>query len=469
MVSCTRLVRAAPCRRARPSVAAPCRPATPAEKVLHVRRIPVILIVAAGCASARPTPAPAPVVRTAVTAAAPARFEHTGVLVGARPADVGMDPALNARLDSIMQAALAAGAAPGAALAVGRYGRLVHLRGYGRIDQPLHTANVTDSTLFDLASLTKVVGTTTAAMLLEEQGRLDIDRPVRDYLPEFNAPEKAGITVRHLLTHSAGFIAGAPLWREYRGAAAFIRRMNEQPLVYVPGDSSIYSDWGLILTGFIVERITGQRLDGFLHQRVWEPLGMRDTGYNPLLLVGLPDEITCTSAYRPGHSLLARIAVTEVDTVFRNRHVHGIVHDENACALGGIAGHAGLFSSARDLAVFAHMMLSGGSYNGVRILQPETIARWTAPQNEHSTRALGWDTPAPNSSAGRFSSPRSFGHTGFTGTSIWMDPERGAFVILLTNRVNPTRNNSLHVPLRRDVADATQAAVLDAPLREWRP
>src|SRR5690606_2542802 len=157
------------------------------------------------------------------------------------------------------------------------------------------------------------------------------------------------------------------------------------------------------------------------------------------------------------------------DTVYRNMHVHGIVHDENACAMGGVAGHAGLFSSARDLAIFAQMMLNGGEYGGVRLLSPETIARWTARQGPRSRRALGWDTPSPGSSAGRYFSPRSFGHTGFTGTSIWIDPERGLFVILLTNRVNPTRQNMRHEPLRRAVADAVQAAVLDAPLIEWRP
>jgi CubicO group peptidase (beta-lactamase class C family) len=159
---------------------------------------------------------------------------------------------------------------------------------------------------------------------------------------------------------------------------------------------------------------------------------------------------------------------TEVDTVYRRIHVHGIVHDENACALGGVAGHAGLFSSARDLAVFAQMLLNGGQYGGVRLIQPTTIARWTARQSRGSTRALGWDTPAPRSSAGRYFSPRSFGHTGFTGTSIWLDPERGVFVALLTNRVNPTRSNMRHEALRRDIADAVQAAILDAPLIEWR-
>jgi CubicO group peptidase (beta-lactamase class C family) len=161
-----------------------------------------------------------------------------------------------------------------------------------------------------------------------------------------------------------------------------------------------------------------------------------------------------------------RVAPTEIDSV-RGGLVRGKVHDENANAIGGVSGHAGLFSSARDLSVFAQMLLNGGSYGTVRIVKPETLARWTAPQSRTSSRALGWDTPSRGSSSGRFFSPRSFGHTGFTGTSIWIDPERGLFVILLTNRVNPTRDNQKHVPLRRAVADAAQSAILDAPLVNW--
>jgi CubicO group peptidase (beta-lactamase class C family) len=385
------------------------------------------------------------------------------------PASVGMHRRVNATLDAVVTAGLIDGAAPGAALAVGRHGRIVHLRGYGRIDVAASAAAVTDSTRFDLASLTKVVETTTAAMILEQEGRLELDRPVRDYLPELDAPDKAAITVRRILAHSSGFIAGAPLWREARGNAEFLRRINARPLAYAPGDSTIYSDWDLILTGMIIERITGQRLDAFLQQRVWGPLGMHDTGFNPLAGEPLRDDTECTAAFREDHPLRALIAATEIDTVYRRRTIHGIVHDENACALGGVAGHAGLFSSVRDLAVFALMMLNGGEHRGVRILQPETIVRWTTRQEPRSSRALGWDTPTPGSSAGRYFSPRSFGHTGFTGTSIWIDPERRLFVVLLTNRVNPTRANRRHEPLRRAVADAAQSAIVDMPLRDWQP
>ena len=391
-----------------------------------------------------------------------------GALTPVAPMRAGMHPRLNAILDSIIETALLEGAAPGAALAVGRQGRIVHLRGYGRIDAAAGSAAVTDSTRFDLASLTKVVATTTAAMILEEEGRLALDRPVREYLPELDAPDKAAITVRQILAHKGGFIAGAPLWRDARGNAEFLRRINERPLAYAPGDSTIYSDWDMILAGIIVERITGQRLDAFLQQRVWGPLGMRDTGFNPLVPGSLRDDTECSTGFSTHHPLLLHIAATEVDTVYRRRQIHGIVHDENACALGGVAGHAGLFSSARDLAVFALLMLNGGEYRGVHIVQPATIARWTARQHPRWSRALGWDTPAAGSSAGRYFSPQSFGHTGFTGTSIWIDPQRNLFVVLLTNRVNPTRANVRHEPLRRAVADAAQSAIVDTPLREWQ-
>lgn len=397
------------------------------------------------------------------------RLSPLATLVRTDPAAAGFAPDLNKRLDSIVSVAMAEGAAPGVALAVGRYGRLVHLRSYGHIDVAPDSPPVTDSTMFDMASLTKVVATTTAAMILEDEGKLDLDAPVRSYLPEITDSAKAKITVRMILTHTAGFEAFAALWREHKGRADYLAQINTRPLVYNPGDSTIYSDWDFVLAGLIIERITGTTLDQFLATRVWQPLQMRDTRFNPLAESPLPADSACTAAFRADHPLLARIAVTEMDTVYRHIKVHGIVHDENACALGGVAGHAGLFSSARDVSVFAQMMLNGGQYNGVRLIQPTTVARWTARQSDKSSRAIGWDTPSDRSSSGRYFSPRSFGHTGFTGTSIWIDPERGVFVVLLTNRVNPTRANLRHEALRRDVADAVQAAIVDAPLIQWRP
>jgi CubicO group peptidase (beta-lactamase class C family) len=384
-----------------------------------------------------PAPVPAPTPRMAVLT----------VLTPALPGQVGLAADLPAALDSIARAAIADRAAPAIALAVGRHGRLVYLAGYGAVDWAPGSAAVTDSTLFDLASVTKVVATTTAAMILEEEGRLDLDRTVASYLPELTDSTKQGITVRMLLTHRGGLEAFAPLYRTYRGRQQYLEQINARPLRSQPGSQMVYSDWDLILTQLVIERITGQELDAFVRDRVFAPLGMRDTGFRP----SLPRD---------------RIAATERDTS-RGGLIWGEVHDPNAWAMGGVAGHAGLFGSARDLAVFAQMLMNGGEYGGVRILRPQTIARWTAPQGPGSSRALGWDTPSGESSAGHYFSARSFGHTGYTGTSIWIDPERSLFVILLTTRVNPTSENQKQAPLRRAVADAVQSAVLDAPTVDW--
>jgi CubicO group peptidase (beta-lactamase class C family) len=411
---------------------------------------PGLLALAAAAALAGAcTPPPPP---AAVPAPIPApepepRMQAMTVLTGAPAGDAGFAGGLGAQLDSIANAAIADRAAPAIAMAVGRHGRLVHLRGYGTVDWAPGSAAVTDSTLFDLASITKVVATTTAAMILEEEGRLDLDRTVASYLPEFADSAKQAITVRMLLTHRGGLEAFAALYRTYRGRQQYLEQINARPLRAVPGTTTVYSDWDLILLQLIIERITGQELDAFVRDRIFAPLGMRETGFRP----GVPRD---------------RIAATERDTA-RGGLIWGEVHDPNAWAIGGVAGHAGLFGSARDLAVFAQMLLNGGEYGAVRILRPQTIARWTAPQVAGSSRALGWDTPSGESSAGRFFSTRSFGHTGYTGTSMWVDPERGLFVILLTTRVNPTAENQKQAPLRRAVADAVQNAILDAPLVDW--
>jgi CubicO group peptidase (beta-lactamase class C family) len=357
---------------------------------------------------------------------------------------------LEGRLDSIIAEAIADSTTPGAAIAVGRHGRLILLKGYGRTDWSTTAPEVTPETMYDLASLTKVVATTAAAMLLEEDGTLQLDTPVRVYLPEFDAPDKAMITPRMLLTHRAGFEAFGPLYRDTRGREAYLRAINARPLVYPPGTRAVYSDWSPIVLGLLLERIAGRTLDEFARERIFQPLGMTSTMYLP------PD------------SLRSRIAPTEVRPD-STRPLHGTVHDENAEALGGVSGHAGLFGSARDLAAFAQMMLHGGASRAVRLFRPEAVARWTARREQNASRAYGWDTPAPGSSAGRYFSPRSFGHTGFTGTSLWIDPQKDLFIVLLTNAVNPRRTHTRHFALRRAVADAVQSAVLDQPLIHWEP
>jgi CubicO group peptidase (beta-lactamase class C family) len=417
---------------------------------MRIARLAALPLLAVACTRAVVTaPSPATTSTRATPAPAP-RLALVDALAAAPPIAVGFDPELPARLDSIVRVGLEQGAAPGAALAVGRFGRLVHLRGYGAVDYAAGSPADDPTTLFDLASLTKVIATTTAAMILEEEGKLDLSRTVQSYLPEFSAPDKAAITVRMLLTHRGGLEAFAPLWKDWRGRTDYLAQINARPLANPPGTKVVYSDWDFVLMGLIVERITGTTLDAFTATRVFAPLGMSSTRFTP----------DTTDA-----ALMRRIALTALDTL--RGQLHGSVHDPNAWALGGVAGHAGLFGSARDLAVFAQMLLNGGTYAGVRLVKPATIARWTSAQDVGSSRALGWDTPSAVSSAGRFFSTRSFGHTGYTGTSIWVDPERGLFVVLLMNRVNSRGEATRHVQLRRDVADAVQSAIRDAPLVDW--
>jgi CubicO group peptidase (beta-lactamase class C family) len=389
----------------------------------------------------------------------------------ARPEEAGFDPARLARVDQLLQEAVSSGAVPGAVIAVGRKGKLVRLAGYGRLDTRPGFGSATDSSVYDLASLTKVVGTTTAAMLLVEEGKLALDAPLSRYLPEFTGEGREKVTIHQLLTHTAGLPAFGPLWQENKGRGAYLEALSQVKLERAPGTREVYSDYGIILLGLAIERITQTSLDRFLETRVFAPLGMRETGFNPRAWKGAAGAITSrvagTDPALPGEAaILARIAPTEIDTIFRKTHLHGAVHDENAYAIGGVSGHAGLFSSARDLARFAQMLLGQGALGSTRILRPETVRTFTARQSEGSSRALGWDTPSKGSSAGDYFSARSFGHTGFTGTSIWIDPEQDLFVVLLTNRVNPTRANQKHVPLRRAVHDAVAQAIADATIME---
>lgn len=404
-------------------------------------------------ASASPTPA-----SVAPTPAAAA----TGVTVD--PRQVDMDPDVLEQLRATVRRGILGGAAPGASLAVGRSGRLVVLDEFGVLDPQLQTP-VSDSTVYDLASLTKVVGTTTAVMLLVDDGVLALDDRVVDHLPGWDRgdPRKSGVTIEQLLLHRAGFAPFRQWYFDRRGREAYRQALYDEPLEVDPGLGTTYSDLGVLSLGLVVEAASGQRLDELLEERVFGPLGLHDTRYRPPL------------------DWLPRIAPTEQDTVWRGTQAWGRVHDENADAFGGVAGHAGLFSTARDLAVFADLMLREGVVpacrpddgsgvpcptarpDSLRLIQSETVRRFVRQFDESSSRALGWDTPSGRSSAGDLFSARSFGHTGYTGTSIWMDPERDLFVILLTNRVNPTRANQLHVPMRRAVHDLAAQAVLDVP------
>ncbi|HYG64970.1 MAG TPA: serine hydrolase domain-containing protein [Thermoanaerobaculia bacterium] len=347
-----------------------------------------------------------------------------------------------AEVDRLLEGFRERGAFPGGVLAAGDEEGLVHLHPFGRLSYEADAPPVTSETLYDLASLTKVVATTTMAMILVDEGRLDLDQPVQELLPGFQGPGKEAVTVRHLLTHSSGLQGIVPLYKEVQGREAFRERVLALDLIYPPGSRSVYSDPGILLLGEILEQAAGQPLAAFVRDRVFAPLGMRET------------------RFRPPPELRSRIAPTEFDP-WRGRLVHGEVHDENAFALGGVAPHAGLFGTAGDLARFARMLLNGGVLDGRCIVSRETVELFTRRAGiPDSDRALGWDTKsAEGSSAGSLMSARSFGHTGFTGTSVWIDPERRLFVILLTNRVHPTRESNLIREVRPAVADAVVRAL----------
>lgn len=327
---------------------------------------------------------------------------------------------------------------PGGVLAVGDAEGLIHIHAFGRLSYEPHARPVTANTLYDLASLTKVVATTTMVMILVDEGKLDLDRPVRDVLPGFQGPGKEAVTVRHLLSHSSGLPALATFFKEVQGREAYLERVQAMDLEYPPGSRSLYSDPGIILLGAVLEQVSGQPLETFVKDRVLDPLGMRET------------------RYRPPPEMWPRIAPTEFDP-WRGRVIQGEVHDENTFAMGGVAPHAGLFGTAGDLARFAEMILNGGK----PILSRKTVELFTRKAGiPGSDRALGWDTKsAEGSSAGTRLSERSFGHTGFTGTSLWIDPERRLYIILLTNRVHPTRENNLIREARPAVADAVVRAL----------
>lgn len=367
--------------------------------------------------------------------------KHDMTLRVARAEEAGFRAEGLAEADRIVERAVSEKAFPGAVLAVGKDGALVHLQSFGRLGYEHDAAEAQPDTIYDLASLTKVVVTTTAAMMLCDEGRLDIDKPVSAFLPGFSGGLKDRVTVRHLLTHSSGLDWTAPLYKEIRGKEAYLARIQALDLAYEPGTKSLYSDLGEILLGEIVERVAGETLDAFARARILGPLGMKDT------------------SYLPGPGLRPRIAPTEQDP-WRGRLLVGEVHDDNAFALGGVAAHAGLFGTASDLARFAQMMLNGGVYDHRRFAARDVVERFTRRAGvPGSSRALGWDTPSAGSSAGTRFSPRSFGHTGFTGTSLWIDPDRKLFVVLLTNRVHPTRDNNAIRAVRPAVADAVIAAL----------
>lgn len=350
-------------------------------------------------------------------------------------------------IDRVVQRGITAGGYPGASVVVGRKGYSVWSKGFGALDWTARGLPVTaEQSIYDLASLTKVIATTTAIMVLYDEGKIALDAPVSRYIPSFSGGLKDQVTIRHLLTHRAGLPAGRELWRIARTPDAARAAVLASPIQCAPGNCFEYSDLGADILGFVAEAASGEPLDQFLQERVYGPLGMNDTHF------------------KPNEADAIRTAPTEIAPP-RGYPLRGEVHDENAYALGGVAGHAGLFSTANDLSVFAQMLLEGGQYGGQRIIADSTVALFTH-RAQKGTRALGWDSCDGDGGCGQYLSERAFGHTGFTGTSIWIDPDRQMFVILLTNRVHAAkakRPSKVIADVRNDLSDAAALAVMDDP------
>ena len=381
---------------------------------------------------------------------APEVVKALSTLTAAAPHEVGMSAARLSVLDRVVRRGIAEGGYPGAALVVGRRGHTAWQRGYGTLAWGTGAAAVSvDSTLYDLASLTKVVGTTSAVMALVDDERLVLDAPARRYVPAFTGVGKDGVTVRHLLEHRSGLPAGAPLWRSTSAEAAR-RQALTTPLRSTPGRIVEYSDIGMIVLGAVVEAAAGEPMDAYLQRRVFAPLGMHQTTFRPA---------------RAGAALLARVAPTGA----AGQVASGRVHDGNAAVLDGVAGHAGLFGTATDLATYAQTLLVGGvGPNGVRVFADSTVRAFLKRSAGETRRALGWETCGTDrdDACGHLLDERAVMHTGFTGTFLVIDPVRQAFVVLLTNRVHAPRAAQparVIKDVRADVADALALAVTDAP------
>jgi CubicO group peptidase (beta-lactamase class C family) len=352
-----------------------------------------------------------------------------------------------ARVDAAVKAGIRQGIYPGAVVVVGRGDTILYSHGYGRFTWS-RKARTPDpaTTLWDLASLSKVVGTTSAAAVLVDQGRLDLDAPVQHYLPQFTGPGKDQVTVRMLFDHTSGLPAYAYLYREANDRASAIQKLYEVPLERTPGISAKYSDLNAMLAGLVVERAAGDPLDIYVREAVFKPLGMLATTYRPP-----PRDRTRTAP----------------SGRFRGAPVAGVVNDENARVLGGVAGHAGLFSTGLDLARFAQTWLRDSTAK-LPWLAPATLTTFLTPGVSSGTRALGWDTPEPPDSGqpslyGACATTTTVGHTGWTGTEIWLDRAQDLFVVFLTNRSYepraPSRSFAQLKAVRAKVADAAREAV----------
>jgi len=359
-----------------------------------------------------------------------------------------------AALDLAISNAVASGRLPGAVLWLERQGE-VHAEPFGRRAVVPASEPMSVDTVFDAASLTKVMATAPAVMRLVEQERVDLEAPLSRYLPPFTGGGREGITVRQLLTHASGLPPGLPRGEPWTGRSNALALAISEPLSEMPGTRFRYSDINFILLGFLVETVSGESLDLFCDREVFRPLGMQATGFRPFAPSG-PLDLPATP---PAPERVAGVAPTEVLT--NGWVLRGVVHDPTARRLGGVAGHAGLFTTAADLARFCRMYLNGGSLDGVTVFSPATVRRMTSVQSPAGLprRGLGWDLDSPYAGQrGSVFPLGGYGHTGWTGTSAWLDPLSGTFVLLLSNRNHPTEEGSV-LALRREVGTLAARAV----------
>jgi uncharacterized protein YbbC (DUF1343 family)/CubicO group peptidase (beta-lactamase class C family) len=361
-------------------------------------------------------------------------------------------PAAFAPIEPLISEAIARHELPGAVVLVGRGDDILYRRAFGQRAVQPSAERMTEDTIFDLASLTKVVATTSSVMQLVEQGRIRLRDPVTQFIPDFGAHDKNRITILHLLTHTSGLAPDLPLEVEFSGADEAVRRASDLTPASPPGEKFVYSDINFFLLGDIVRRVAGERLDRYAQAHVFDPLGMKETRFLPP--AAWRDRIAPTERCRP----LAWPCADPAASFLR-----GVVHDPTARRMDGVAGHAGLFSSAADLSIFCRMLLNGGRVGAARVLSPATVERMITPSTPAAmkdVRGLGWDIDSSYSSnrGDLFPIGSSFGHTGFTGTSLWLDPHSKSYVIFLSNRVHPDGKGDV-TALRGKVATVAAAAL----------
>lgn len=362
------------------------------------------------------------------------------------------------RIAPLVEKAIADKQLPGAVVLVGRGEQVLYLKAFGfKTYSPAAPVIATD-TVFDLASLTKPLVTTTLIMQLVEQGELRLTDPVGKYLQQLSDAEVKKITMLQLLTHSSGLADGFDRREFWQGKAGLDGALAKLKLKTKPDQQFVYSDIGFILLGLVVEQITKQPLDLVAQRRIFQPLKMKDSRYLPLDKAS--QDVAYVQRIAPTENLQGDADYQKLLANYAQPYLHAVVHDPTALRLGGVAGHAGIFGTADDLALFAQMLLNGGELKGQRLLSPLAVQRLLTPVViGKQSRALGWDMQTGYSAPkGDLLPQGSFGHTGFTGTSIWIDPTSRTYVILLSNRVHPNRNSSI-TDLRAKLANIAASAI----------